>query len=83
MLRMGPVLARVNDHGVSGAEPECTARYQDILYARTEVGYRRSRKNRPRAYAYLAGINMRSMGASMPHGVLGSRQVIPEEYRHA
>ena len=35
MLRMGPVHARDNGQGVSGAEPERTARYQDLLYART------------------------------------------------
>jgi len=29
MLRMGPVHARNNGQGVSGTEPECTARYRD------------------------------------------------------
>jgi len=33
MLRMGHVHARDNGQGVSGTEPECTARYRDLLYA--------------------------------------------------
>ena len=32
---MGPVHARDNGQGVSGAEPVRIARYQDLLYART------------------------------------------------
>ena len=34
MFRMGPVHARDNDLGVSDTEPECTARYQILLYVR-------------------------------------------------
>ena len=34
MFRMGPVHARDNGPGVSGTEPERTARHQDLLYAR-------------------------------------------------
>ena len=34
MFRMGPVHARDNGPGVSGTEPERTARYWDLLYAR-------------------------------------------------
>ena len=34
MFRMGPVHARDNGPGVSGTEPERTARYRDLLYAR-------------------------------------------------
>ena len=33
MLRMGPVHAQDNGQGVSSAEPERTARYEDLLYA--------------------------------------------------
>jgi len=52
------------------------------LYARIEIGYRRSHINRPRACAYLAGIN-RSRGASTPHENPGGRQVIPQVCGHA
>jgi len=72
MFRMGPVHARDNGPGVSGAEPERTDRYWDLLYARTGIEYRRSHRNRPRVYAYSAGIN-RSRGASTPHGIPGGR----------
>ena len=34
MFRMGPVHARDNGLGVSGTEPERTARHRDLLYAR-------------------------------------------------
>ena len=34
-LRMGPVHAPDNGQGVSGAKPERTARYRELLYART------------------------------------------------
>ena len=34
MFRMGPVHARDNGPGVSGNEPERTARHRDLLYAR-------------------------------------------------
>ena len=34
MFRMGPVHAQDNGPGVSGTEPECTARYRGVLYAR-------------------------------------------------
>jgi len=37
MFKMGPVHTRDNGPRVSGAEPECTARYQDLLYARIEI----------------------------------------------
>ena len=55
MFRMGPAHAEDNGPGVSGAEPERTARYQDLLYAQRRIRYHRSHKNRPRACAYLAG----------------------------
>jgi len=48
MLRMGPVHAWDNGQGVSSTEPECTARYRDLLYARTGIGCHRSHRNRPR-----------------------------------
>jgi len=32
MFRVGPVHARDNGPGVSGTEPECTARYRVLLY---------------------------------------------------
>jgi len=35
IFRMGPVHARDNGPEVSGVELECTARYGDLLYART------------------------------------------------
>ena len=34
MFRMGPVHAWNNGPGVSGTEPERTARYRDLLYSR-------------------------------------------------
>ena len=34
MFRMGPMHARDNSPGVPSTEPECTARYQVLLYAR-------------------------------------------------
>jgi len=34
ILGMGPVHARNNGPGVSGSEPERTARYRELLYAR-------------------------------------------------
>ena len=83
MFRMGHVLAQNNDHGVSDTEPERTARYRDLLYARIGVGYHRFHRNRPRACTYLAEINRRSMGASTPHGSPGGRQVISQVYGHA
>ena len=82
MFRMGPVHAWDNSPGASGAEPECTARYRDLLYARTGVGYRRSHRNRPRGYAYLAAINIRSKGASIPHEISGGRHVNSQECGH-
>ena len=33
LFRMGPVHAQDNGPGVSGTEPEHTARYRDLLYA--------------------------------------------------
>jgi len=83
MFRMGPVLVRDNGPGVSGAEPECTARYKDLLYARTGIKYHRSHRNKRRACVYPAGINRRSRGASTPHGIPGGRQVIPQVCGHA
>ena len=50
MFRMGPVHARDNGPGVCGTEPERSARYQDLLYARTRIGCHRSRWNRLGAY---------------------------------
>jgi len=74
---MGPIFFWDNDHRVSGAEPEHVARYRDLLYAQIGVGYRKSRRNSHRACAYPAGINRWRTGASTPHGIPGSRQVIP------
>jgi len=48
IFRMGLAYARDNGPGVSGTEPERIARYWDLLYARTEIGYHRSYRNRPR-----------------------------------
>jgi len=47
MFRMGPAHAQDNGPRVSGAEPERTARYWDLLYARTGIEYCRSYRNRP------------------------------------
>jgi len=82
---MGLVHAWDNGLGVSGAEVERTARYRDISYAQTWVGYRRSRGNKPRACAYPVGKrkNRRGKGVSTPHGSPGGRQVIPQECGHA
>ena len=52
MLKIGPVHARDNGQGVSSAEPERTARYRDLLYARTGIGCHRSHRNRPRDLWY-------------------------------
>ena len=35
---MGPVHARDDGPGVSGTEPECSARYWDLLYTQIGVG---------------------------------------------
>ena len=83
MLRMGPVHARDNGPGVSSAESEHTARYQDLLYNRTGVRYCRFCRNRCRACAYPAEINRRGRGASIPHEIPGGHQVIPQECGHA
>ena len=76
MFRMGPVHPRDKNPGVSDAEPECNTRYRDLLYTRTGIGYRGSHRNRPRACAYLAGINRRSRGASTPHRIPNDCSVI-------
>jgi len=83
MFRMGPIHAQDNGQGVYGTEPECTARYRDLLYTRTGIGYHRSHRNRPRACAYPTGISRKSRGASTPHGIPGSHQVIPQVCSHA
>ena len=83
MFRIGPVHARYNGLGVSGAELERTARYRDLSYARTGIGYRRSHRNNSRACAYPVGINRRSLDASTPHGIPGGRRVIPQVCAHA
>jgi len=77
MFRMGSVLDRDNDYGVSSAKPERTIRYRDLLNARIGVGYRRSHRTRLRACAYPTRINRRSRGANTPHGIPDGRQVIP------
>jgi len=79
---MGSVHAQDNDSGVSGAEPEHTTRYWDLLYAQRGIEYRRSHRNRPRACAYPAVIN-RSRDASTPHGIPGGRKEIPQVTGHA
>ena len=56
MYSMGPVLARDNDHGISGAEPERTARYQGLIVRPNEIGYRRFHRNRFKTCAYPGGI---------------------------
>jgi len=66
MFSVGPVHARDNGSGVSDIESECTARYRDLLYARTGIEYRRFHRNKPRACAYPAGINRKSRGTSTP-----------------
>jgi len=81
MFRMGPIYAWDNGLGVSDVEPKRTARYQDLLYARTGIGYRRSHRNRRRACAF-PGRNNRSRGASTPHGISGGCQVIPQVCSH-
>ena len=73
MFRIGPVHAQGNGSGVSGTEPERTARYRDLLYARTGVGFHRSHRNRLRTCAYPAGIKRMSRGASRPHGISSGR----------
>ena len=83
MFRMGPVLARDNNHGVSGAEPERIAKYQDLLYAQTGIRFHRSHRNKHKACACRARINRRSMGASTPHGIPSDRQVISQVCGHA
>ena len=56
MFSMGPVLAQNNDHGVSGTEPECTARPQELIVRSNGIGYYRSYRNRLKACAYPGGI---------------------------
>jgi len=50
MFRMGPMHARDNSLGVSDAETEHTARYQDLLYAQIGIGCHHFHRNRPGAY---------------------------------
>ena len=83
MFSMDHVLARDNDHGVSGAKPERTARYQKLIVRPNEIGYRRSYRNRHKACAYPGGVNKRSRDASTPHGIPGGLQVILKECGHA
>ena len=81
MFNMGPVLARDNDHGVSGAEPECTARYRELIVCPNGIGYRRSHINKPKVIP--GRNNRRSRGVSTLHGIPGGRQVIPQVCGHA
>jgi len=83
MSSIGPIHALDNGPGVSGAEPERTARYQDLFYTRIGIGYRRSHRNRSRICAYPAGINRKSRGASIPHRIPGGGQGIPQVCGHA
>jgi len=66
IFRMGPVRAWNNGPGVSGTEPERTARYRDLLYARIEIGCHRSHGIGPGAYGTPG--RQESRGASTPHG---------------
>ena len=66
MLRMGPVHAWDNGQGVSGTEPERTARYRDLLYARTGIGVTAPTGISPGAYGTTG--RQGSTGASTPHG---------------
>ena len=65
MFRMGSVRAQDNSRGVSGIEPERTARYQDLLYARMEYDVTALIRIGPGAY----GTPRRkgSRGANRPH----------------
>ena len=83
MFRMGPVHAQDNGSRVYGTEPECTARYQDLFYARIGIGYHKSHRNSPRACAYLTGLDRRGRGASIPYRIPGGYQVIPQDSGHA
>ena len=56
MFSMGLVLARDNDHGVSGAEPKHTTRYRELIVRPNGIGYCRSYRNRPKACVYPGGI---------------------------
>jgi len=63
MFRMGLVLARNNDHGVSGAAPERITRYRKLIVRQNGIGYHRSHRNRPKACAYSGGV---IRGVGMP-----------------
>ena len=57
MFRMGPVHAWDNGPGVSGIEPECTARDWDLLYARRSLSIRPNRNRvSPFPTGYTQGI---------------------------
>ena len=50
IFRIVSVHAQDNGLGVSGDELERSAKYQDLLYARTVIGCHRSHRNGPGAY---------------------------------
>ena len=56
MFGMGPVLARDNDHGVSDAKPEHTAKHQELIVRPNGLDYSRSHRNKLKACAYPGGI---------------------------
>ena len=56
MFSMGLLLARDNDHRVSGAEPERTAGYPKLIVRPNGIGYCRSHRKRPKACVNLRGI---------------------------
>jgi len=67
IFRIVSVHAQDNGLGVSGAELERSARYQDLLYARTVIGCHRSHRNRPRGLWHTRQEIRRSRGVSKPH----------------
>ena len=80
---MGPVLARDNDQGVSGAELECTARYRDLLYVIIGAGYRCSHRNRPRGLLRIRKEVRRAGVPAYPTETLGGLQDESQECGHA
>jgi len=74
-FKMSPVHAWDNGPGVSGTEPERTARYRDLVYIQTGIGSCHSHRNRPKGLWHTRQDIRRSRGASTPYRNTGVLQV--------
>ena len=78
MLRMGPVYAQDNGQGVSGIKPERTAKYRDLLYART--GIRCHRFHRLMAQPAGRGVGVPVDFTETPGGLQIESQELVEQH---